>query len=179
MPKRPWDKIKEDYIYGYIDNKGQKIYPRQKDLSKKYNIPIGTISDRASREEWTAKRNDKAKKIQDKISERKTEIEAGEIVLSDDRFESAGEQVRRVAVKKLEKIEKDIDNDVHVRSIDIMNAANSVRIGQEIVKTAQGEILERVKVESHSNVKLNITDPEFMDRELEFANKLIQKRRAA
>ena len=173
MTRYDWEKIKEDFTYGYIDETGQKTFPTLKQLSTKYGCGYGTIRDHASKEGWSEDKDTQQTKINRKVEEHKTNREAQDIVLSDDKFENAGEMIRRVAVKKLEQIEGDLEDDKFVRSIDIVNVASAVKTGQDVVKTAQGEITNRMKIES-SNVNLNILDEDFQEKELEFMKKLIK-----
>lgn len=157
MAKYDWETIEEEYIYGYIDDEGQRIFPSITVLSKRHNIPRGTVGSRAVKGKWEHKKNSTSNRIKQKVNEKKTEYEAESIIQSDDKFQDAGELIRRVAKKKLEQLESDIDSKEFVRSIDIMNAANSVRIGQEIVKTAQGEILNRNQLETDNKHRLDVT----------------------
>lgn len=164
MAKYDWETVEDEYVFGYINNEGQRVFPTHTELSKKHNIPRGTIGSRASKDKWEQRKQAASRKIKQKVDEKKSEYDAENIVLSDDKFESAGELIRRVAVKKLESLEEDLDDpDKFVRSIDIMNASNSVRIGQEIVKTAQGEILQRIGVETNNNGNDELlNDPDYI-----------------
>lgn len=178
MTKTDWELIEEEYIYGYINDEGQKIFPSINQLSTRHDIPRGTIGNHATKGNWAQKKEDKKDKIRQKVDEHKTEFEAQNIIQSDDKFEDLGQLIRRVSKKKLEQLEKDLDNPdpkVFVRSIDIVNAANAGRTGQEIVKTAQGEILNRSAIDQNTNLKVDLTDPDFQKKELEFMNKLIKK----
>lgn len=169
MAKYDWDKIREEYIFGYITPEGQKVFPTQRNLAERHNIPISTIGTRASKEKWEEKKRAKSNKIEQKIIEKKTTYDAESIVISDDKFESAGELIRRVAVKQLEAQEERIKLGEYVRPIDSLNAANTVRIGQEIVKTAQGEVLNRNSIDQNTNMKVE-TSFDRVNKLLKFVN---------
>lgn len=167
--------IKEEYIYGTINEDGKTLFLSYSKLADKYKVHESSIKRAAAPERWPQLRKDYRTKTELKIVEKKSEVSAENIVRSDDKFEDAGELIRRVGVMQLEAQKEKIKAGEFVRSIDTMNAANSVRIGQEIVKTAQGEILNRAGVEQNSNIRVDLNDPDFQDKELEFMNKLLKK----
>lgn len=176
MAKYDWEKAEDDYVYGYVDENGIRIQPTQKQVAKKHKIPIGTVGPYASKHKWEEKRKDKASQIQVKIDEKKSNYQAENIVLSDDKFEDAGEVLRRVSKKKLMQLEGDLeDPEKYVRAYDLKMLGDALKSAQDIVKTAQGEITERIKLDSDSNVNLSILDDEFNQRELEFMHHLIKK----
>lgn len=51
--KYDWPAIKNDYITGYENEDGVRIYPTTKELSERHpDVPYGQIRNRASRENW-------------------------------------------------------------------------------------------------------------------------------
>lgn len=171
MAKIDWVLLEEEYIYGYINDEGQKIFPSITDLHKRHNVPRGSIGNRATKGNWVQKKADKTDKIRRKIHEEKTEYAAQSIVQTDQKFEETGLLIRRVANKKLEQLEDDLKNNVYVRSIDIMNTSNAVRIGQDIVKTAQGELTNKIGVEQSGKVTTEVNLFDRVDKLREFVEK--------
>ena len=150
MTTYDWEKIKEDFIYGCTDETGQRIDPTLKQLSTKYGCGYGTIRDHASREGWSEEKDKQRTKINRKIQEHKTNREAQDIVLSDEKFESDGETLRRITRKKMQRIEEDLDDDErakNVRAYDLKMVGDALAQAQAAVKAAQGEILEKSKLE--------------------------------
>lgn len=170
--------IKEEYIYGTINDEGKTLFLSYSKLADKYKVHESAIKRAAAPERWPKLRKDYRTKTELKVVEKKSEVSAENIVRSDDKFENAGELIRRVGVKKLEQIESEIDDKKFVRSIDIMNAANSVRIGQEIVKTAQGEMLGKIGVEQSGRYEVTkklIGTNEHINHELGVLNAISKK----
>ena len=70
MRKIPWEEIRNKYIYG-IEKDGRLEFPSIRDLSKEYNIDVGIIGHKASKEGWVESRkqylNDRSTKTQQKV----------------------------------------------------------------------------------------------------------------
>ena len=81
--------------------------------------------------------------------------------------------------KLLDKLKKDGFNiDIKSpRDLDLVIKGALLLQGEPTEHTqANGEFKGHYEVKATQDVKLNITDPDFMDAELEFANKLIDRR---
>lgn len=164
------DELKEEYIYGTINEDGQIQFLSYNKLAEKHNVHVSAIKKAGTAGNWTSKRKDYRTKTELKVTEKKSEHAAATIVQSDDKFEETGELLRK-------RVWQQLEDDLDFRTSDLVNLSIALINSQKVVKTAQGEILDRVKIESSQDVKLNITDPDFMNEELEFAKKLIQDRR--
>lgn len=42
--KHPWAQIKREYIYGYIDDAGQRVYPNQRMLAERYGLQLSAVA---------------------------------------------------------------------------------------------------------------------------------------
>lgn len=176
MTKYDWETIKKDYVHGIKQEDGTKHFPTQEELCTTYGCAKGTLGTRASKEDWKGQREKISNKIDQKVAEKKTEREAEDIVQSDLKFENAGELLRKVTVKKLKAMKEDLDVDHRrVRAYDIKNCGDALKDAQDVVKTAQGELLEKTKIEIHNDTNLNILDDDFMSKELDFMKELIKK----
>lgn len=162
------DEIKEEYIYGTIDKNGKVQFLSYQKIADKYKIRIDPIKKAGSKENWSALRKEHRSKTALKVAEKKSERTASSIVQSDDKFEDTGEALRK-------KVQECIDTVPNLNPYNLLNLSITLVNAQKVVKTAQGEIIDRIKVDSSSNVKLDITNPDFMNSELEFAKKLIKK----
>jgi len=180
MKKYNWETIKRQYIHGIKKEDGTKIYPSYKDLSQLHGPSKSTISDHSTNDPegtWEEQRERYQNKVERKVEDQKSQIEAENIVEAELMCESLGRKIIRVVDKKFTQMERKLDNDKHVPSIEILNASSAGRNGQAMVDDAQEKVTNRIKIDSNQYVKLHITDPDFMEQELDFANKLIDKRK--
>lgn len=146
MAKYDWERLRAEYIYGYVDEQGQKIFPSITNLSERHNIPRGTIGSRASKEKWEQEKRAKSDRIKQKVDEKKTEFEAESIVLSDDKFQNTGEKLRRSIDLKINCVLLDLKEGEYVKPYDLKMLGDALSSAQAVVKNAQGEILERSEV---------------------------------
>lgn len=173
---RPWETIKRAYTHGLKDDNGVRYTPSLKELAEEYGIPEGTIYSRKSREDWEKYKVRFHDKVREKVENKKTELEATEIVEGDLLCESIGLKGLRLVSKKLDKLDELLEEGKWVSGYELMNNMSAAKTAQEIMKTSQGDNVNQIRLEATQDVKLNITDPDFMDAELEFANKLIDRR---
>lgn len=186
--------IDKDLVRGYRDNEGKKIYPEVKDVAKWYNVSYGTLRKKVGKLNWQDRRTDYINKVNTKVQEKKerndeeiSDAEAEAIVVQDYHFNESANKLRRATDKEIDKI---INGEVYLYTdkdgnpvygtpknapYQLMNAGKALESAQKISKTAAGEPSEISRIQSNQNVKLDITNPEFMDSELEFAKKLIKK----
>lgn len=179
MTKYNWETIKRQYVHGIKKEDGTKTYPSYADLSQQHGPTKSTISNRSSKDpdgRWEEQRERYQKKIEQKVTEKKTEIEAENIVEGDFQCESFAKKALKVATKKLNSIEVKLDEGEYVTGYDLLNTVNAAKFAQEMMKTSQDDNINKVRLEATQEVKLDITNPDFMDAELEFADKLINRR---
>lgn len=185
-----WKPIKKDYILGVIDNNGLKHFPTSNELAKNYPPSEGTIRNKASEEKWMEQRKSHKFKVTKKAIEKKCHVPSGmdpkeeeeavehdaeAIVKSDEDCEATGEKLRQL-------VELSIDNDLtHVKAGGYVKAYNLKMYGdalssaQGVIKAAQGEITDRIKLDSNTDVNLTILNDDFQKEELSFMQKLIKK----
>lgn len=168
MAKYDWETIRKQYIQGIRQENGDKTYPTLQELCNTHGCALGTIGDRAKKEEWKTQRRKFSERIRKKVDEKKSEIEADDIVESDAKFESTGEKLRKLVDKKINIF---LDTPRDVRAYDIKNLGDALRSAQEVVKTAQGEPLEINETNLRSEGKYEVTkkiicSPPHIDHEL-------------
>lgn len=170
----PWDKINKDYVQGIPDKHGTKTFPTFDELSEIYPAKPGTIRNKASKEKWSQQRKNYKWKVTKKANEKKcnqqvlddpgdddeaAEFDAENIVKSDKSFEETGEDLR-IAVQNNLKIyiANNLNSPYHLKMLgDALSSAQSV------VKTAQGEIIERIGVETKNNTDDELLkDPDYI-----------------
>jgi hypothetical protein len=146
MAKYNWEIVKREFTRGIRLENGTKHYPTLQELSETHEIPRGTIDSTASRKKWQGEKDRYLAKVQDKVDEEKSKIEAEEIVEDDLLCESFGRKALRVADKKLDNIENRLDNDGHVSGKELSDTVNSGGTAQDIIKKAQGVVINKVEV---------------------------------
>lgn len=149
-----WETIKRQYIQGIKQENGTKKYPSYQDLSNTHGCSKGAITNHSNKDPngtWEEQRERYLNKVEQKVEEKKTELDAENIVEDDLQCESMGRKIIRIVNKKLDQLEQQLDNDKYVSGIDILNTTTAGKNGQDIIKIAQGEITNRIKVEGGLN----------------------------
>lgn len=132
-------KIKEEYIYGTIEDDGTTEFNSYDVICEKYDFSKSSAKRVGKDEHWTALRKDYRTKTDLKTVEKKSSVSAAEIVQSDDKFKSTANRIRRCVDDQL--------NNPKLRSCDLLNLSVALNNAQKIEKVAQGEILEKSKLE--------------------------------
>lgn len=182
--KRDWDAIEEEMIYGIVSDDGKKEYLSLKDGAEHYNIPYQTFRTHAAKGHWLDKRGSHSTRVKQKVEEKKSEYDAELIVQADEKFQDDGETLRRVTKKKLKVMEEELDNPEkakYVRAYDLKMAGDALAQAQSVVKAAQGEILERSKVEvdGKGRIDMNVSllkDPDWIASKREAMDDYYQKK---
>lgn len=133
-------KIKEEYIYGTISDDGTTEFNSYDIICDKHDFSKSSAKRVGKDEHWTALRKDYRAKTELKVLEKKSSVSAAEIVQSDDKFKSTANRIRRC-------VDDQLNNNPKLRSSDLLNLSVALNNAQKIEKVAQGEILERSKVE--------------------------------
>ncbi|GEM_PF-4010107 len=165
--KYDWDKIRDEYIYGHMDETGQREYPSLGKLAEKHNIPLGTVKSRARRESWSKQREKAQLKLQEKIMDARAESVAEDMVKADMIFEQTAMSLTEVIMKKITQMDQDINEKRFIRAIELSNTATALKNAQEVLRTAQGEDVNRVSLE--------VADAESAKREREERARKIQE----
>lgn len=148
-----WEPIHDNYVQGITQKDKTKQFPTHNQLSQKYNVPLGTIKNKASEEKWTEQRKRYKLKVKQKLLEKKghksvlddpveedeaAEIDAETIIQSDAKFEKTGEALRELVDKKinLELQEPGMVNPYHLKMM-----GDALKSAQDVVKVSQGEML--------------------------------------
>jgi hypothetical protein len=82
-----WVKIKNEYVIGKLDaSTGERIYPLQSDLARKYDVSEASISLHCNKENWQQERDEYLKSVQDELKKKTKKFEAGSLeqVLKED-----------------------------------------------------------------------------------------------
>jgi hypothetical protein len=160
MAKYNWETIKRQYIQGIKKEDGNKTYPSYEDLSELHGPSKSTISSHSTSDPdgpWEEQRERYLKKVEQKVEEKKSEIEAENIVEDDLQCESLGRKLIKIIGKKLDLLEKKLDADEWVSGIEILNTSSAARNAQEIIKTSQGEAANIQQIQGKIEGRYSVT----------------------
>ena len=65
MKKKNISQISKEYIYGYLDDAGNRSFPTLKELISKYNLASATVFRASSKENWAIQRKDYLRQLRD------------------------------------------------------------------------------------------------------------------
>lgn len=154
------DKIKNDMIYGYRNEDGEKQYPTLKQAANQYQVSYDSLKQKARKWQWKQKRKDYLTKVKRKVEEKRkseklSESEAEDIVVEDVKFNNVANKLRRAADKELDRI---IDGSVN-KSVGyhLMNIGKALESAQKISKTAAGEPSEITSVQGDIHGRYEVT----------------------
>lgn len=174
MTEYDFESAENRYIYGEYTNEGVKTYPTLRNIAKNLKIPMGTLGKLASKNEWKAQRETNRKKIETKVSEKKTEYEANKIVKTDEKFELAGINLLNLTTRQMKfcknkqdewekKFKKDPNNpDLWkwwVKPYDLMNLGKALKDAQDTVKEALGDKINHIEVNTGNINEDMLNDP--------------------
>lgn len=152
------DTIKDDLIFGYHNNNGEKQYPNVKEAAKWHKVSYDSLRKRTGKWNWQQKRQDHIDKVNRKVAQKKkeeeiSETEAEAIIVEDAKFNLAANKLRRAAVKEIENVL----NGTTYRSVGyvLMNIGRALESAQKISKTAAGEPSEISQVLSNDKSVVN------------------------
>jgi hypothetical protein len=180
-----WETIKRQYIQGITPEDGDKYYPSYQDLVDKHGCSKGAITSHSKKDKdgpWDKQRERYIAKVERKTEEKKSEIEAESVVESDLKFEGTGEKLRKgVELKIDECIEilenNDPDDRRFVKASDFKYLGDGLRDAQETIKIAQGEISERIRIETPKSNDELLNDPDYVQAKSKAMNDYYAKRR--
>lgn len=172
-----WNVVKQKYTRGVLRDDGSNYYPSVKELAEEYKVTEDAIYSQVARNDWKAEKLEYQRRVQERLDEEKSALEVNNIIESELLIEETVLSGIKAAKRHFERIHKDIDEGKKTTGFDIRNTQESVRIGLDVLQTLRGENISKIQLETAQNVKLNITDPEFMKSELEFAKKLIDAKK--
>ena len=150
MPKKTktdWKQIEIDIVHGIVKEDGGRLYLSLKEASERFGVNYDSLRQKASKGKWLKKRDAYTTKVSQKITEKKSEYDAECIVQSDEKFEATGEKLRQL-------VDISIDNDLErakagepIKPYNMKMYGDAYTSAQSGVKAAQGEILEKSKLE--------------------------------
>lgn len=101
-----WSGARQDYINGVTDADGTLVYPKNIELSEKYNIPVQSLANKVHKERWNDHRqaNERARAIQ--IQKDRTKLLAKKAVIFDETAADAASTAMKIIADRLFMIDK-------------------------------------------------------------------------
>jgi len=147
-----WSKVKNEYVIGRLDaSTGERTYPKQADLARKYKVSEASISLHASKEGWQQEREVYLKAVQDELKKKTIKFEAKS--LEEIRREDL--QIIKIAKSqwlknKQKMLEQSQGFDVYDRDL-----IQFMKLEQEITELIHGTDSVSRLLENDSNSSLN------------------------
>lgn len=131
--------IKQDYLFGCVNSEGNKEFLSLIKLAEKYNVSYNTLKKKYSTpEKWGQEKKNVKCKIQEKVENKKTEIEAEKIVQLDSKYENYFSKIAKKTMRNMQKLA----SQGRLRSSDMLNYSNTLLNCYEGEKVAHGESLD-------------------------------------
>lgn len=175
----PRDEIRNAYILGIKNEKGERIYPTYEELRRKYGVSYDTLSRWAKQENWLKLREENRKALLEKSEKRTVEILADEIAENNrESFLGARDAFRlgraglREYYKQLQEIKDDPNLTPEQRSKALYglsgayrNYTQSMVNAQKIARLAMGVATENVSVSDWRSELLELMKRGVLTRE--------------
>ena len=119
--------IRNEYVQGYINNKGQRVMPTLDDLIDKYNAASSTIYRASSQDRWKQQKKEFSKKLAQDLDTKKTEE-------LQDYFFNNDEAAMEIAKEIFNLIELKLEDEDSLTPNAIASLASSALTAQKLFK---------------------------------------------
>lgn len=140
-----WNTIRQEYIQGNIDKKGNRTKPSLKQLCDKYGCNYNTIRHRAANEKWNQKKHLFDTKLTQKIEEKAQNKISDEAVDFDSKSLDT-------ANKGIDKIYQRLNTE-NLSNHDLVKLSLGLANYQRVGKISLGEPTDHVKTEGKTEVE--------------------------
>jgi len=119
--------IRNEYVHGYISNKGQRVMPTLDDLIDKYNAASSTIYRASSKDQWKQQKKEFSKQLTQDLDIKKTEE-------LQDYFFNNDEAAMEIAKEIFNHIELKLEHEDSLTPHAIASLASSALKAQKLFK---------------------------------------------
>ena len=119
--------IRNEYVHGYINDKGQRVMPTLDDLIDKYNAASSTIYRTSSQDQWKQQKKEFSKKLAQDLDTKKTEE-------LQDYFFNNDEAAMEIAKEIFNLIELKLEDEDSLTPNAIASLASSALTAQKLFK---------------------------------------------
>ena len=167
------NKIRDEFVHGYLDEENKKVFPTVDNLAKRYDIPITTLYRCSTKENWQKEKNEVQTKIQLALDESRIEkkVTYGK-QLDDSAIHIAQEMLNRIEMTlyKAQIQETENGDDEFLTIQDLRDASHAAQNAQKLGKLALGQAQEISKVSA------DVSNPEAFSRVMEQLDELAESR---
>ena len=134
--------IRNEYVHGYINDKGQRVMPTLDDLIDKYNAASSTIYRASSKDQWKQQKKEFSKQLAEDLDIKKTEE-------LQDYFYNNDEAAMEIAKEIFNQIELKLEDEDSLTPHAIASLASSALTAQKLFKNvAPATVSTPVDIES-------------------------------
>ena len=119
--------IRNEYVHGYINEKGQRVMPTLDDLIHKYNAASSTIYRASSQDQWKQQKKDFSRQLTQDLDIKKTEE-------LQDYFFNNEEAAMEIAKEIFNHIELKLEHEDNLTPHAIASLASSALTAQKLFK---------------------------------------------
>ena len=119
--------IRNEYVHGYINDKGQRVMPTLDDLISKYNAASSTIYLASSQDQWKKQKKEFSRQLTQDLDIKKTEE-------LQDYFFNNDEAVMEIAKEIFNQIELKLEDEDSLTPHAIASLASSALKAQKLFK---------------------------------------------
>jgi hypothetical protein len=119
--------IRNEYVHGYINDKGQRVMPTLDDLIDKYNAASSTIYRASSKDKWKQQKKEFSQQLAEDLDIKKTEE-------LQDYFFNNDEAAMEIAKEILHHIELKLEDEDSLTPNAIASLASSALTAQKLFK---------------------------------------------
>ena len=119
--------IRNEYVHGYINKKGQRVMPTLDDLIDKYKAPSSTIYRASSQDQWKQQKKEFSKQLAQDLDIKKTEE-------LQDYFFNNDEAAMEIAKEIFHHIEHKLEDEDNLTPHAIASLASSALTAQKLFK---------------------------------------------
>ena len=165
--------IRDDYVHGYHDEKGVRVFPSIDALVKRHNVSRPTLYRAAKKDEWQKQKNNYQSQLQAMQDQDRLEamLESGK-KLDDNALAIAQAMLTRVGRRLQQAIrhEQEAPDELGMTAVEMRELSTVVATAQRIGKLALGQAQEI------SRVSADVSNPEAFRAVMEQLDEIAEAR---
>lgn len=104
LARYDWNSAREDYINGWLDSDGAIVYPKNKELAEKYDIPAQSLANKINKERWNDHRNAREREKSIEIHQMRLKKLAKKAVVFDETTADAAQIAQKLILDRLQEL---------------------------------------------------------------------------
>lgn len=129
--------IKDEYIQGSVDDEGVRQQPSMRDLSRKYDVAVNSISRWAKQEDWVRERQQFQNNLHKKVKAKRIEKMVSKATKFDENCLTNAQEMLKDITRRLAEHQKFLDGDENAKELSVYHlrelsqtALNSQKLGR-------------------------------------------------